>query len=293
MTHLIDTETETETELAATGAIESFMRLARRGAWAALSPAEGGGLLRIWTQKGQHVAPGHVLPRPHLEAGLTHGLLAEAEGRFRLTDAGRRLVRRAHSARVLERTGGAEAEPPTQVSPFNLAAINAAESPLAWLRRRKGKEGRPFLPDALFAAGERLRADLWRAQMTPRTTSSWSPVAGARGQSGGGGIEFTDAVFAARERVQRALKSVGVDHADLLIDVLGHLKGLEDVERTYGLPPRSAKLFLHRALTALARHYGYLEEVDVATHVRTRLQHWGAPGFRPQAGRAKIDPFPS
>ena len=60
---------------------------------------------------------------------------------------------------------------------------NAAESPLAWLRRRRGADGRPLIDEAAFAAGERLRADIERAGLRPRVTLDWTraPVDGARG----------------------------------------------------------------------------------------------------------------
>ena len=51
---------------------------------------------------------------------------------------------------------------------------NLDESPLAWLARRKDKDGRPLISDAEFSAGEKLRADFWFAQMTPRVTANWS-----------------------------------------------------------------------------------------------------------------------
>ena len=38
-------------------------------------------------------------------------------------------------------------------------AINLDESPLAWLVRRKDKDGKPMLSEAEVNAGERLRAD--------------------------------------------------------------------------------------------------------------------------------------
>ena len=57
------------------------------------------------------------------------------------------------------------------------ATVNLAESPLAWLRRRKDRDGEPMISQAEFDAGERLRADFWFAQMTPRVTMNWSTVA--------------------------------------------------------------------------------------------------------------------
>ena len=58
-------------------------------------------------------------------------------------------------------------------------------SPLAWLARRKDKDGRPMLSDAEFDAGEKLRADFWFAQMTPRVTANWSMLLSAGGSQRG------------------------------------------------------------------------------------------------------------
>ncbi len=56
------------------------------------------------------------------------------------------------------------------------ATLNLSESPLGWLRRRKDRDGEPMISQAEFDAGERLRADFWFAQMTPRTTTNWSSL---------------------------------------------------------------------------------------------------------------------
>jgi hypothetical protein len=156
-------------------------------------------------------------------------------------------------------------------------AINDSESPLAWLARRKGRDGRALIEPVQLQAGERLRAEFTRAQLMPRTTSNWS-TAGTRGRRGFGDGEttFTEAVIAARQRVRNALDAVGPEFAGLLLDVCCFLKGLEDVERERAWPPRSAKIVLQLALDRLARHYGFGSEARGLP--RAPIRTWLAPG---------------
>jgi hypothetical protein len=163
-----------------------------------------------------------------------------------------------------------------------------SESPLAWLARRKDKDGRPMLTQAEFDAGERLRADFWFAQMTPRLTVNWSLLLSAGGGKRGGSDpapDLRDSVIAAKERVRRALSAVGPDLAGVLIDVCCHLKGLEASEKASGWPQRSGKIILRIALGQLARHYGILStsaEADPSGKNPPRIHHWGASDYRPQ-----------
>ncbi|MFG1350606.1 DUF6456 domain-containing protein [Xanthobacter autotrophicus] len=129
--------------------------------------------------------------------------------------------------------------------------INLAESPLAWLARRTGKDGRALVDQTQLAAGERLREDFTRAQLTPRVTSRWSEVSGA-----GTPEAFTDMVLAAKQRVARAMTAVGPELSGVLLDVCCFLKGLEAVERERLWPARTAKVVLGLALDRLAVHYG-------------------------------------
>ena len=69
---------------------------------------------------------------------------------------------------------------PAAAASHNSASVNPAESPLAWLRRRKDRDGEAMISQAQFDAGERLRADFWFAQMTPRVTMNWSAMAPAQ-----------------------------------------------------------------------------------------------------------------
>jgi Domain of unknown function (DUF6456) len=153
-------------------------------------------------------------------------------------------------------------------------AVDEAESPLAWLARRKGRNGRPLIEPEQLQAGERLRAEFTRAQLMPRVTSNWSAAVND-GRRAPGPASFTETMIAARQRVRRALEAVGPEFAGLLLDVCCFLKGLEDVERERGWPPRSAKVVLQLALDRLARHYGLRAEIRGPAHALIRT--WFAP----------------
>jgi hypothetical protein len=170
--------------------------------------------------------------------------------------------------------------------PHSKAAINEAESPLAWLRRRKDRDGEAMISQAQFDAGERLRADFWFAQMTPRVSMNWQAMAPSqRGRRSGLAFrtqaDMLDAIAAARQRVRRALSVVGPELADVLIDVCCHLKGLEEAERAAGWPQRSGKVVLQLALTRLARHYGIAEAPGEQERRAGRVRHWGSDDYRP------------
>ena len=137
--------------------------------------------------------------------------------------------------------------------------IDEAESPLAWLARRRGRDGRALIEPHQLQAGDQLRAEFTRAQMMPRTTSNWTnPLApGRRGAGVNNAGNFADTAIAARQRVQQALQGVGPEFSGLLLDVCCFLKKLEDVERERAWPARSAKVVLQLALDRLARHYGF------------------------------------
>ncbi|HVV40253.1 MAG TPA: DUF6456 domain-containing protein [Nitrobacter sp.] len=154
------------------------------------------------------------------------------------------------------------------------ATVNDSESPLAWLARRKGRNGHAMISPEQFAAGEKLRADFTRGHLSPRVTSDWSAPTGRRPRgSGGGAGEMTDVVIASRQRVRLALEACGPEFSGLLMDVCCFLRGLEDVEHERGWPPRSAKVVLQLALDRLARHYGLLGAArsDAGARLRTWL----------------------
>ncbi|MEQ1711537.1 MAG: DUF6456 domain-containing protein [Hyphomicrobium sp.] len=205
-------------------------------------------------------------------------------GAWRLSAAGREFLKRALSGQDLADASAAVASGRAPQSGSDAApGIDPDESPLAWLRRRRGKDGNPLIAEDEFQAGERLRADFWFAGMTPRVTSRWGEGAsdGSRRSSPGAGVELRDNVVAAQTRVRRALAAVGPELSGVLIDVCCHLKGIEDAERQAGWPQRAGKVVLRIALAALARHYGIAAHAPDKDDSR-RVRHWGSTGYRPR-----------
>lgn len=158
------------------------------------------------------------------------------------------------------------------------AVVNRNESPLSQLFRRRDRAGTPFLTEAEFRAGERLRADYTRAGIMPRLGANWiASVSTGRRGGAGGTVELTDAALAARQRVERAISAVGPELAGVLIDVCCFLKGMELVEAERRWPVRSAKLMLKAGLGALSRHY----HPDAKPPSRQTL-HWGTDDYKPR-----------
>jgi hypothetical protein len=217
---------------------------------------------------------------------IARGMLAASKEGPTLTDYGRVFLRRALSTGVDFAAQHQDRETVTledRTLGRQVVTVNHAESPLAWLRRRRGKDGRPMIDAVEFGAGERLRNDYERGQLMPRVTANWD--AGVPGNRGGGerGIpSLTEAALAARIRVERAVTAVGPDFGGLLVDFCCHLKGLEQIERERRWPPRSAKVVLGLSLRALARHYGLA--AAATGPARRQILHWGSDGYRPTTG---------
>jgi hypothetical protein len=224
-----------------------------------------------------------------VERLIRRGLIARQGDRVALTALGEARLRR-HLAGADGFAAQHQCRVPATVNDAVLGqvgvTVNDDESPLSRLRRVKGRDGRPLIGAAEFAAGERLRADFTRSQLMPRVTANWtaSVAGGRRDGSSGGMAEMTDAVVAARQRVDRALSAVGPDFAGLLLDFCCFLKGIEEIERDRSWPARSAKLVIRLALSSLARHFG-LAETALGPCRGGRILHWGAEGYRPE-----IDP---
>jgi hypothetical protein len=95
-----------------------------------------------------------------------------------------------------------------------------------------------------------------RAQLRQRVTMSYDSARTAGGKGASGAGELGDMAVDARRLLAELPRILPRDCADVVLDVCGLLKGLQDVEQERGWPRRSAKLVLRIGLDQLARHYG-------------------------------------
>lgn len=168
--------------------------------------------------------------------------------------------------------------------PKRLVRPRDEKGPLTWLHQRRDKNGEPLISREELEAGEKLAADFHAAMLNPRVTASWSGTASSRRERRGPpghGQEMPDRAIGARQRFEAALRAVGQEHANLLIDVCCFEKGLTEIEKTSGWPQRSGKLVLQFALRQLARHYGLIRDEAGPAEGGGRVRHWGRDGFRP------------
>ncbi len=193
----------------------------------------------------------------------------EASAKYAITAAGRARARRARAEDEAMAAGGecapspfAEQHRPTGPraipgpggAPRTVRAV-LAESPLAWLSRRRGGDGAAFLDPAEVEAGERLREDWETAQIGPRVAQDWTAFLTPRDGAGRGAAP-AEGPAAARERVSRAFSQLGPGLADVALRSCCLLEGLEETERRMGWSARSGKVVLKIALQRLAAHYG-------------------------------------
>lgn len=126
--------------------------------------------------------------------------------------------------------------------------VNLAESPLIWLHTRG------HLSDVQLAAGECLRRDYERAQLSAGVTMRWDAVR-VKGSAGDSGLNQTERQIAARQRFDGAIASAGPGLSDILWRVVCAGEGLPQAERALVWPVRSGKLVLRIALDRIAGFY--------------------------------------
>lgn len=125
--------------------------------------------------------------------------------------------------------------------------VNLGESPIAWLHSRG------HLSDRLFDAGEALRSDYERAQLSPNITMRWDPVRVK--STGDTGLTPGEKQVAAKQRFDGAIAAAGKGLEDVLWRVVCAGEGLPVAEKALGWPARSGKLVLQLALERVADFY--------------------------------------
>jgi len=254
-------------------------RLSEPGSFLLLTPdATRGG---IFCKANGYAKPFAMMPVPVATEFLREGWVkavhrGTASIRYRISEDGRSVLKRLLAEDALRRqppSGFAEASTPFRAQhqiagerpvvdagsgETRALAVNLGEDPLGWLARRKGPDGNPFLAPVEFEAGERLRQDFEAAQMRPSVAQDWRKfltpgdrLSGTPVRRGPG-----EGPRAARDRVMRAMSTLGPGLSDAALRVCCFLEGLEACERRMGWSARSGKVVLKIALQRLAQHYG-------------------------------------
>lgn len=159
----------------------------------------------------------------------------------------RQLVERELTAEGPRRSGTGQQAAKGGVRPARSVTVNLAESPLAWLHARG------HLDDRLFDAGEALRSDYERAQLSASVTMRWDPVRVKT--TGERGLSPTERQIAARQRFGGAITAAGKGLEDILWRVVCAGEALPEAEKGLGWPARSGKLVLKIALERVAEFY--------------------------------------
>lgn len=134
--------------------------------------------------------------------------------------------------------------------PARSATVNLAESPLGWLKSRG------LVSERQFEAGERLRGDWERAQLSPSVTMRWDAPPKAKVAQGAPGIgDPTIAQISAKRNFEGAVAAVGPGLSDILWRLVCAGEGMRDAEQALGWPARAGKLVLGFALDRLADYY--------------------------------------
>ncbi len=222
-----------------------------------------------------------IMPLGELQSLIREGLICKSDEKLKTASAGlmhlRRLLLEVDEFQDQHRE--IAAKPIAREGQSVMRRVNEAESPLARLHFRTTKKGNPYIDENAYQAGERLRADFTRANLSQQISSSWNAVMGEGGRTGyrNGMGDISDAALSARIRMEKALEAVGPEFAGVLVDICCFLKGLELVERERKWPPRSAKLMLRTGLSMLSRHYGF----DKGAPRTAITRNWGDEDYRP------------
>jgi hypothetical protein len=101
------------------------------------------------------------------ESLVASGVLVGDGGTLTLSDIGRARLRRSLAGAEGYRAQHQERDATSVVDEegaLRQVTVDRGESPLSWLRHRRGRDGRPLIEAVEFEAGERLRADFERGR---------------------------------------------------------------------------------------------------------------------------------
>jgi len=134
--------------------------------------------------------------------------------------------------------------------PARTVTVNLSESPLSWLHSRG------HLTDRQYDAGEKMRNDWERANLSPNITMRWdeAPISGGR-RAAPETLDATERQIAAKRRFDEALDFLGRDLSDICWRVICAGDGVPAAEKALGWPSRSGKVVLKIALDRLGDYY--------------------------------------
>jgi hypothetical protein len=235
-------------------------RLAEPGAF--LMVASGAGKAGVFAQANRFRRPVALLALDDAARLAARNLvratsLTASSARYEITSAGRTWLRRRAGGGSGVQSGGQAAEAPESVR------APVAETPLAWLARRRGADGAAFLSSDEVEAGELLKAAFDAARFEACAPADWTAFLTAAPAT------ENDPVASARAGLSAALEALGPGLADVALLTCCFLEGLEATEKRFGWSARSGKVVLKIALSRLARHYG----LDGDDQAYVALQH--------------------
>lgn len=225
-------------------------------------------------------------PKEIYVQGIAEETIEENDGNLEITDVGRVIARQllhpdvefetplqSRYCKAVPSVIGSDSKPCSQV-------LNLSESPLMRLYSRKDKNGQSYISSEELAAGEKLRSDFEKANLQPSVSASWDGniVGKSSSRTGNRRADLSDFAIDNRKYVERAIERLGPELSGIALDICCFLKGLELVERERRWPPRSAKLMLKTALSVLARHYGFSQNIR---RTPGKIEHWGEDNYRP------------
>lgn len=150
--------------------------------------------------------------------------------------------------------------------------------PAALGQLSRARNGEPaFLEAHHLEAASRLQKLFERSRLRARTTMNYGPRVDR--WHGGHTDDVGDMALDARRQLAAIYADLPRDCAQIVLDVCGYEKGLQDIERERGWPRRSAKLVLRIGLEALAARFGLTASVTGRETATTR--NWLGDGARP------------